>query len=306
MICYIAGLKNEHKYLVVVWKMFQNRLFDWESKKSEFYFKIIIILWIILAIVFLIFDLQISKIFIDYNSKWAKFVTDYGEIPGRVTVVVSLCIQIYRINSSSNWKFNIWFWAMVLINTLFLSSILSSFYPSQNSLIINSFILLISALSPFLLIMLLKSRTVVLNQTLDRFSRVTLILGIINSFLLVQSLKLAWGRVRFRDLNPDHSNFTPWIFPRGFNGNRSFPSGHTAMGWMVLPLLLLIPNDKPKYRKIAEFCIVSWGLFVAFGRIVIGAHYASDVLFSTGFAITIYLLLKNMGFKNHRNSCNDI
>ena len=282
--------------------MVLNTYFKWKSKRFEYYFRFFILTWLIFAFLFLIFDLQISTILVDYDSEWAKLITNYGEIPGRIVIVLGLIVQIYRIYTSSNWKTNVSFWGILIINTTVLFSVFSPFCPSSTNHVFNLSILLISALTPFIVVYLLKNKNFILNDRFIRFSRVTFILAAINPFLLVQSLKLAWGRVRFRDLNSSYSNFTPWIIPQGFNGNKSFPSGHTAMGWMVLPLLLLVSNGKNKYLKMVKFSLISWGFLVAIGRVVIGAHYASDVLFSTGFAIIIYLILINRELKDQINS----
>ncbi len=72
------------------------------------------------------------------------------------------------------------------------------------------------------------------------------------------------------------------------------------MGWMFLPLLICVKDREIKdpYRIVVTVLVIGWGLFVGLSRIVVGAHYASDVLFSTGMAaITILLLFKNSYLK---------
>ncbi|MDO9537496.1 MAG: phosphatase PAP2 family protein, partial [Thermoplasmata archaeon] len=114
--------------------------------------------------------------------------------------------------------------------------------------------------------------------------------------LSVQSIKILSGRVRYIDLMPDHSNFSPWYVFHGIDWhNSSFPSGHTAMAWMFLPVLVFL--WKGEQRKGVKFLgtgmIIGWGAFVLTSRVIIGAHYASDVLFSTGMAaIVTYVLYK--------------
>jgi len=68
------------------------------------------------------------------------------------------------------------------------------------------------------------------------------------------------------------------------------------MGWMFLPLLITVKDRKIKdpLRIIITVLVIGWGLFVGLSRIVVGAHYASDVLFSTGAAtfVTIFLYIR--------------
>ena len=122
------------------------------------------------------------------------------------------------------------------------------------------------------------------------FAKVTAILFSI-SFLLIQIIKSLWGRVRFRDLAIGFSNFTPWYFPQGVTGGHSFPSGHTMFALMVLPVILLVLNTE-KWKKVTVItAVVAWGILVPISRAVIGAHYASDVLFSGGFTTMLFLVL---------------
>jgi membrane-associated phospholipid phosphatase len=61
------------------------------------------------------------------------------------------------------------------------------------------------------------------------------------------------------------------------------------VGWLLLPALLLWPPGSRGYRWTfaASF---AWGTFVAASRVVIGAHYASDVLFSSALAFALMAL----------------
>ena len=87
--------------------------------------------------------------------------------------------------------------------------------------------------------------------------------------------------------------YAHWFIPQGITGNYSFPSGHTAMAWMLLPLLIPLRTKlwKNPIRIVGTILIIGWGIFVGLSRIAIGAHYASDVLFSTGIAILVTFLL---------------
>ncbi|MHA1268227.1 MAG: phosphatase PAP2 family protein [Candidatus Helarchaeota archaeon] len=69
---------------------------------------------------------------------------------------------------------------------------------------------------------------------------------------------------------------------------------------MLLPLLILFKNEKKILKWVGNSIIIGWGLFVGASRIVIGAHYASDVLFSSAVAfVTVILLYKWFYFKKN-------
>ena len=108
-------------------------------------------------------------------------------------------------------------------------------------------------------------------------------------------MKLLTQRIRYRNLlDIGLDNFTTWYSSFGPNAdNNSFPSGHTAMGWMFLPFLISVRNFKWKHplKILTIVGIFSFGLFVGLSRIKVGAHYASDVLFPScaGFVYTLFL-----------------
>ncbi|MHA1106566.1 MAG: hypothetical protein ACTSPN_12740, partial [Promethearchaeota archaeon] len=54
----------------------------------------VILAWIILAIIFGVYDLQISIAFVDENSVWGKFGADYGEMPGYGLIAVALATYL--------------------------------------------------------------------------------------------------------------------------------------------------------------------------------------------------------------------
>ncbi len=101
---------------------------------------------------------------------------------------------------------------------------------------------------------------------------------------VIESVKIVWGRVRFRELLRQGSTdgFMPWYRPGGFttsNEYKSFPSGHTA-GAGVSYLMLLLPYVSPKWKQHKVWCFVIPLVYtgtVAFSRMVMGAHYLSDV-----------------------------
>jgi len=72
-----------------------------------------------------------------------------------------------------------------------------------------------------------------------------LLLAILVPMVSVHGLKILSGRVRFHDLTSDLSNYTPWYIFQGPNNiDSSFPSGHTAMAWLFLPLLIPLWKGK--------------------------------------------------------------
>ena len=90
----------------------------------------------------------------------------------------------------------------------------------------------------------------------------------------------------------DFSKFTPWYLLQGNTGNTSFPSGHTADAWAIIVVTLFISKEKIKLYRSALIAAIVWGTLVAISRVVIGAHFASDVTVGAAITIGIFFLLK--------------
>ncbi|TNF34640.1 MAG: phosphatase PAP2 family protein, partial [Deltaproteobacteria bacterium] len=118
-----------------------------------------------------------------------------------------------------------------------------------------------------------------------RWAWLTIWLALVVVVVVTGVLKVTWGRVRFSELDAAATAFTPWFMPQGATGHVSFPSGHTAWAWMALPLLALVADRARRTRAWVAAAVVAYGLAVAVGRVRYGAHYASDVTFSTGVAV---------------------
>jgi len=64
-----------------------------EKSENVFLFKsliIVLIPWIILAIIFGLYDLEISNLVVDSSSIWGNFGADFGEGPGYALIGISI------------------------------------------------------------------------------------------------------------------------------------------------------------------------------------------------------------------------
>lgn len=256
---------------------------------------IILSIWVLLAIIFAFYDLSISSSIVNQDSTMGKFVAGFGELPGLFVAILAFFMLSANIKSS-NKIYRYLLHLPVAIITLFLIFyfvviLLRVFYIPIETLSKHTLSLyLFFGCVTFGGIYLFKTKLKKFSTKNYAFAKITSIL-FSASFLLVQTLKTYWGRIRFSDLAAGFTNFTPWYLPQGITGGHSFPSGHTLFGWMLLPLVLLTLNKKKWKKTITIVMIIFWGIFVASNRVYFGAHYASDVLFSSGFTIILFLIL---------------
>ncbi len=111
-----------------------------------------------------------------------------------------------------------------------------------------------------------------------------------STLIIIWAFKLTWGRVRFRQLDGDLTRFTPWYRPQGFTGFFSFPSGHTANAAVILTITYYFRALRlSECRKtVIRLLLALWIVLLAASRVLVGAHYLSDVLF--GAAITLAIV----------------
>jgi membrane-associated phospholipid phosphatase len=253
---------------------------------------VLILVWIILAVIFGIFDLDISKQLVNQNSVWAKFLEDYGMIPGILVILSGIFIYYSFIKQQSG----IWPYFQKIVFFLVSGGLIFHLFDILADEVVSDYLtvfLIISLIINVLIFILLYKIEQVKNTALVKSAKVVVAVAFFGYVVFIQGVKYFWGRVRFRELDAAFSQFTPWYLPQGITGFDSFPSGHAAMGWMLLPLLILLVNHKSWIRYSAFILIFIWAVVLALSRVVVGAHYASDVLFGSFFIIlTVYYFSK--------------
>lgn len=243
--------------------------------------------WAALALACARYDLAISRALVDPTAGWARMGERYGELPGVYAFALSaaLCYaRPERSDATSLLGVELpWVLCCGGIVTAIALSAYRIFDYRFDAAAGTACLLLVAGLTRWSRRRL--GTGISLPARVDRACTWTVRLGVW-SWLLVSLLKLGWGRIRYRDLAPLGQDFTPWYSPQGWTGHASFPSGHAASGWLLLPCLLLWPRGTARYR-LAFVASFSWGAFVCASRVVMGAHYMSDVLFSTAFAFGV-------------------
>ena len=214
-------------------------------------------------------------------------------IPGLLVIFSGIYIYYSFIKQRSDvWSYlqKIVFFFVSTGLILYLFDIIISNTINEN-FVINNLItfLIISFGISILIFIVLQIKKPVQNIIAIKYSRVVLGMALFGYVFGIQVVKTFWGRVRFKELDAAFSQFTPWYLPQGINGYDSFPSGHAAMGWMLLAILILFTNKKLWLKYSVFIIIFLYAIILILSRVIIGAHYASDVLFGSFFMIFTFL-----------------
>jgi membrane-associated phospholipid phosphatase len=258
--------------------------------KKNMLVMLLVSVWVVLAVIFGIYDLEISKNIFDQNSMWANFLENYGMIPGLLVILSGIYIYYSFIKAKSD----VWSYIQKVVFFLVSSGLIYYLFDILVGNVVISQLIIFSIISfsiSIIIFILLLITKQVQSAIAIMYAKVVIGMALFGYVISIQLVKYFWGRVRFRELDVAFSQFTPWYLPQGITGFDSFPSGHAAMGWMLLALLILFANKKPRLKYLVFILIFLWGVILALSRVVIGAHYASDVLFGSFFIIMTFLFL---------------
>ena len=141
----------------------------------------------------------------------------------------------------------------------------------------------------FWVVCLTKSRL----RHLHRFALVVVLAAVIGPGLLVNGVfKNYWGRPRPRQVEDFGGQWAyrnvsqPGVPGKG----KSFPCGHCAMGFLICSLLVF-RRHAPWLAYGGGLLGVSLGAFISLTRIVQGAHFPTDTIWSLGIVLLVTILL---------------
>ena len=268
------------------------------------YKKDVAIVAVILAFCLLVgsfFDYQISSALFKSSSLFGRFVEAAGELPFELTASIAGVMLVRSARSDS--KASKWLTALgILINVGLVG------YEIIGSLHVGGKLIAFQLVLTFALAIAANVIAYRLTRDTDpddltRWALMVLAVWVAQAIILNVIVKPLWSRPRMRVIEVTPGlNFQPWwvignpdkwsyiaagVIKDGF---KSFASGHTAhaaIGLMLAGLPAAAFTEKPSRRRVVFWVAAAVAALVAFGRIVIGAHFLSDV--SCGFALVLVL-----------------
>lgn len=239
---------------------------------------LLLTVFLVLSILFGIYDLKISENIVNYSSKIGIIFEQYGELISPFFALLSSIILSISTNYKPHNK----------IILILIASLLTIYFLFQSIFIAIPIIL-------FVILVLQKPNSEIM-LFVSKVALFTLIYFFVLLFLTTV-IKYLWGRVRFRDLI-NIEQFTPFYLPQGITGNYSFPSGHTSSIMIVYVLSFFSCKVKNTFIKTLFYIIpILIIILMAVSRVIIGAHYSSDVLYSMIIGSASFYILNKIFIK---------
>lgn len=253
-----------------------------------------IIIFYIAAIIALITaafcDLKIDIILNNPEDIFANWFRNTGEMPSRLICPIAGTVLFYTYKNKLQ---KIAGFLIAMGGSAYFGYYIGKYFFVEENQMLFSIIYGVG----FGVVCLIVGNFITIPDKYRDILRQTAIIGIVVMFaqiIAIEGMKYLWGRVRFRDLiaQGSYDAFTPWYHINGINGNKSFPSGHTAGAGMSY-LMMLFPYILNKWEKKSQICFwipCVYTSVVAFTRLVMGAHYLSDVAMGGIVSFTIVIV----------------
>lgn len=273
--------------------------------------KILMVSSIILMLIILAFgtiDYDVSTNLVNKDSLFGKFFNRHGEFPLGLVMLIGTAILFgtrkkeKSFNNISGYIFGV---PLMLLFSFFIAIMPFNYaYEHIDGGIPTELFILAIVMTVIIFIITLFIIKKIGSKNLIKYRKIAILLILlgISSIVVVNIIKILWARPRMRSIS-SIEGFRYWYEINGPSNNnelKSFPSGHTANSFLMIALAYLVPSKMWKKRFVI-FAIV-WGSCVALSRVIIGAHFLSDVI--VGGIITIIVMFILEYFLLNKNDIN--
>lgn len=271
--------------------------------------KIVFLTGIVLLLIFTFTDLQISMA-VAVKPAAARILEILGEIPFTFLAAFG-CALLVRFRNRKSLLKNIA--ALLGGGVLFLLfSVMGGFmtwnYLTRNLGDVPAAAAIVIGLLIAVMAILLTLQVPGENRAKALRYAATTLLYFLLVLIVMNSLKTIWGRMRFREMTDPLNEFTRWyqICGRGKfdDAFASFPSGHSMNSAGVILMILLpdlIPALQGKEKMLRIFAYI-WCVTVGFSRVLMGAHFASDVTIGVLLSLLIFEILYTFLYRKKSTS----
>lgn len=251
----------------------------------------------ILLVIFAFADMNISNTIYNSESKFGLTFEAIGEFPAAIIATFCTVSLMLTRDKNKSIKYNLGTIGYTFL--LFFFSFMAAMLPVKY-LHGPKFIIPVLMAMYIVISYAIAKKYAATHKNELRSAAIVGVLTFIFVIIAFNSVKLLWGRERYRHMLEvgSFAGYSMWFIPQGIaSGNEfmSFPSGHSANATMMLWITLIptfVTSLKNKKNWFVGFAGL-WTILVPISRIVVGAHFASDVTMGVSITLVIFTLLKN-------------
>lgn len=251
------------------------------------------------------FDYGISQALFNESSVFGIFLASYGQLPGMLCFSVAGLLMIKIADKTQKIKSILSYIFGILLNVFAILGITLDpmLYIPKMSVVLSVVIALVIVLGVNVLMWNLTK-----GSHIEDVKKMIwlLLLAMLMQIIIINIVKIPWGRPRMRMISKEPlASFQPWwvigsemkdaLMTLGVAAEefKSFPSGHTGNATCAL-LLGALPLICPKLKgkETLMFSLgIAFTLLVAVSRIMMGAHFLTDVTVGFVIAFSVQLAL---------------
>ncbi len=264
----------------------------------------------ILMVIGSFFDFQISTQLFNIDSLFGMLLASYGQLPAMLCVSVAGMLLIKISKGQKKIVVILSYLFGILFNIFAIMGITMDpmLYIPHMSIVLSVMIaVIIVGVIDFIMWKLTQNAN---RQQVKRV--IILFLGVMFlEIIIINIIKIPWGRPRMRMITAQNQVFQPWwvigsdmkeqLMSLGIAAEefKSFPSGHSANAAcaMMLGVLPVICQKLKGKENILSFIGIVLTLTVAFSRIIMGAHFLTDVTVGMSVTFLIEIIFVNLLWK---------
>lgn len=254
-----------------------------------------------LAVIFGIYDLQISNEFVNAESAFGLAMELSGMLVAPyLFIAAGIIISVYSHKSTvTKYKKSKIAIGIVLA---FGGICFCSYIYVQLGRLLSLLAFVLTGIAFGFFVVFLRRKSCDELYELLKIAVVTIVY-LLAVLAVINIIKIFWGRVRFREMT-DPSQYSPWYLPQGINGHKSFPSGHTSNAATLYVVTMLAPLCKKYWQRFFCYAVpVLWIIVMAISRVLVGAHFCSDVLFGGLISVGLFYLTRKLVLARFAKIC---
>lgn len=279
------------------------------SKERKIGYGVLIGIVTVLLVLGSLFDLQIADTVYQPTNIMARLLESVGIFPPFVFVGATFAVLLYLVKEEDAKRT---LKKVLCVAAIVLTYLVFGYMASETYVTVLwgraiFAVVAAGALTPLTLLFFRNKKTTELKRYCI-FLIFASIVSVVSSVVTINVVKFLWGRARYREMvasgDAFFSGFTQWYHPNGFtlHGHHSFPSGHTCAAANLLALCALeevFPEAENRKQTIA-FIIGLYIFSMAYSRLVLGAHFLSDVTVGFLIGFVTYAVARYFYFEKNR------